>query len=173
MIKAAFLCREQEKKTQAVASMVIDRVLGLLGLFVLAGPSGAFAWAGAAAEVRRLIVFAWVMVGVRHVGLAILFTPALYRPLIAAGPRPGEARSAFERTGDDGLGLSRAAGRGVPGAWAWRSSSHALFVVRVLPGEPRALFATAGAVDRSEHYLVVPLILLQHGDPDAVRGARA
>jgi len=42
VVKAAFLCREQEKKTQAVASMVIDRAVGLLGLScwpALWGPS--------------------------------------------------------------------------------------------------------------------------------------
>ena len=35
-IKAAYLVRMHIKKTQAIASMVIDRILGLLGLFVLA-----------------------------------------------------------------------------------------------------------------------------------------
>ena len=36
LIKAAYLVRMHIKKTQAVASMVIDRVVGLLGLFILA-----------------------------------------------------------------------------------------------------------------------------------------
>ncbi len=37
LIKAAFLAREQERRTQAIASMVIDRLLGLLGLYEVTG----------------------------------------------------------------------------------------------------------------------------------------
>jgi len=83
LIKAAFLCREQSRKTQAVASMFIDRALGLLGLFLLAGASGAFAWADAPGQARNLIVLVWLAVLSGVAGLAVLFTPALYRPLNA------------------------------------------------------------------------------------------
>jgi glycosyltransferase 2 family protein len=88
VIKAAFLCREQERKTQAVASMVIDRALGLLGLFVLAGAVGAFAWPSADVRVRNLIAFAWIMVACGTIGLAVLFTrPSMARssPWCGAG----------------------------------------------------------------------------------------
>ena len=44
LIKAAYLVRMHVKKTQAIASMVIDRILGLLGLFILAAIAGALAW---------------------------------------------------------------------------------------------------------------------------------
>src|SRR5262245_19721479 len=40
LIKAAYLVRMRIKKTQAIASMVIDRIVGLLGLFVLAATAG-------------------------------------------------------------------------------------------------------------------------------------
>ena len=43
-IKAAYLVRMDINRTQAVASMVIDRIVGLLGLFLLAGVAGAVAW---------------------------------------------------------------------------------------------------------------------------------
>ena len=84
VIKAAFLCRMQpDKKPQAVASMVLDRILGLLGLFI-AGRGGRGAGAcstaererpdpdraglgGAGGRVRR----AW----------RVVFSPGLYRPL--------------------------------------------------------------------------------------------
>ena len=60
VIKAAFLCRMQpDKKPQAVASMVLDRILGLLGLFLLAGVAGAFACWSADREVRILIGLVW------------------------------------------------------------------------------------------------------------------
>src|SRR5918994_1561218 len=56
LIKAAYLSREQAKKTQAIATMIIDRLLGLLGLFLLAGIAGAVGWPVADGEGRRLVV---------------------------------------------------------------------------------------------------------------------
>ena len=44
LIKAAYLVRMRIRKTQAIASMVIDRILGCSALFVLAAIAGAFAW---------------------------------------------------------------------------------------------------------------------------------
>ena len=63
LIKAAYLVRMRIRKTQAVASMVIDRVVGLLGLFILAAIAGGFAWQLAPTDVRKLIMAAWVAVG--------------------------------------------------------------------------------------------------------------
>ena len=40
-IKAAYLARMRIRRTQAIASMVIDRILGLLALFILAAVAGA------------------------------------------------------------------------------------------------------------------------------------
>ena len=44
LIKAAYLVRMRIRKTQAIASMVIDRILGLMGLFILAAIAGGVAW---------------------------------------------------------------------------------------------------------------------------------
>lgn len=44
IIKAAFLAREQSRRTVAVATVVIDRVVGLVGLFWLATLLGGFFW---------------------------------------------------------------------------------------------------------------------------------
>src|SRR5262249_34930512 len=54
LIKAAYLVRMKVKKTQTIASMILDRILGLLGLFILAAVSGAIAWPVADTTVRRL-----------------------------------------------------------------------------------------------------------------------
>ena len=62
LIKAAYLVRMRIRKTQAIASMVIDRIVGLLGLFILAAIAGGFAWRLAPTDVRKLIVAAWVAV---------------------------------------------------------------------------------------------------------------
>ena len=87
LIKAAFLVRMRIRKTQAVASMVIDRILGLLGLFILAAIAGGFAWTLAPTDVRNLIVAAWVAVISGTLGLVMIFSQVLTRwfPQIKGG----------------------------------------------------------------------------------------
>ena len=79
LIKAAYLVRMQIRKTQAIASMVIDRILGLLGLFILAAIAGGFAWRLATADVRKLIMAAWVAVGMGVLVLVVIFSQVLTR----------------------------------------------------------------------------------------------
>ena len=86
-IKAAYLVRMKVNRTQAVASMVIDRIVGLLGLFVLAGIGGAAAWPVAPEKVRLLIALDWLAVFAGFVVLALIFTQALTRafPALSSG----------------------------------------------------------------------------------------
>ena len=77
LIKASYLVRMRIRKTQAVASMVIDRILGLLGLFILSAVAGGFAWQLATPDVRKLIVAAWVAVGLALLVLAMIFSQVL------------------------------------------------------------------------------------------------
>ncbi len=85
-IKAAYLVRMNINRTQAVASMVIDRIVGLLGLFVLAGIGGAAAWAFAPEKVRVLIVLDWLAVLAGFVVLTLIFTQALTRARFRGSP---------------------------------------------------------------------------------------
>jgi glycosyltransferase 2 family protein len=78
-IKAAYLVRMDINRTQAIASMVIDRILGLLGLFMLAAVAGAFAWGMATPQIRLLIGIVWGAVGCGFVVLTLIFTRALTR----------------------------------------------------------------------------------------------
>jgi hypothetical protein len=74
LIKAAYLARMHIKKTQAIASMFIDRIVGLLGLFILASIGGLIAWGPETpVEVRNLIVAAWVATGLGVLILAAIF----------------------------------------------------------------------------------------------------
>jgi uncharacterized protein (TIRG00374 family) len=79
LIKAAYLGRMRIKKTQAIASMVIDRILGLFGLFILASVAGGFAWRLATDDVRKLIIAAWVAAGLGAVALLVIFSQVLTR----------------------------------------------------------------------------------------------
>lgn len=162
VIKAAFLCREQERKTQAVASMVIDRALGLLGLFALAGVVGAVVWADASRDVRLVIAFAWLMTVCGVIGLAILFSPALFRPLLARLDPKGKLGKALseliamasayrDRLGVIAVGLGLA------------MFGHALYVLAFTLAN-RGLFGPE-APGFASHLVVVPLILLSTAIP--------
>jgi glycosyltransferase 2 family protein len=79
LIKAAYLTRMRIRKTQAIASMVIDRIVGLLGLFILAAVAGGLAWRLATPDVRKLIMAAWVAVGLGVLVLVVIFSQVLTR----------------------------------------------------------------------------------------------
>lgn len=91
LIKAAYLVRMHIKKTQAVASMVIDRIIGLLGLFLLAALAGARSWSLATPEVRKLILAAWVANALGFLAIAAIFTQAITR-LFPGLAGPGHGR---------------------------------------------------------------------------------
>ena len=79
LIKAAYLARMRIRKTQAIASMVIDRVVGLLGLFILASIAGVFGWGLATTDVRELIMAAWFATGTGVLVLIVIFSQVLTR----------------------------------------------------------------------------------------------
>ncbi|APW63886.1 lysylphosphatidylglycerol synthase transmembrane domain-containing protein [Paludisphaera borealis] len=100
LIKAAYLVRMRIRKTQAVASMVIDRILGLLGLFVLASIAGAFAWnmttstGTPAPGVHRLILAVWLAAAAGVLLLAAIFGQVFTR-FLPASKQPGHGRLAM------------------------------------------------------------------------------
>lgn len=157
-IKAAYLLRMHIKQTQAVASMLIDRIIGLLGLFVLAAGAGGLAWGVATPDVRKLIVAAWVALGLGVLLLAGIFTQVLTRSFPGLGGE-GHGRltlimselkavSTTYRSRLDvvlaGLGLS--------------VFGHALNVLAFfLVG--KMLFPAGMTTTLAQHYLMVPLIL--------------
>jgi len=90
LIKAAYLVRMHIKKTQAIASMVIDRIMGLLGLFILATVAGGFAWSRSNGEVRTLIVIAWLITALSCFVLFAIFARLVSRmfPKLKGGKTP-------------------------------------------------------------------------------------
>lgn len=162
LIKAAFLCREQARKTQAVASMVIDRGVGLLGLFLLAGVAGLFELRSGLGEVKTLVGLAWLAVAVGVLGLAVLFTPALYRPLERFFAGRGRIESVFHE-----LVLMASAYRSrmgvVVAATLMAMASHTLFVLAFTCVDQALYGAAAPSVGR--HLVIVPLVLFTTAVP--------
>ena len=156
VVKAAFLCREQARRTRAVASMVIDRILGLLGLFLLAGLTGGVAWESAGPEVRRLIVVVWAAAGAGLVGLVVLFTPALYRPLERLFAGYGRLETFFSELVAMASSYRRRTGT-VAAMLGLAMAIHALYVL-VFYGVSRAIFP-AGLPGLAQHLVIVPLVL--------------
>lgn len=162
LIKAAFLCKEQAKKTQAVASMVIDRVVGLLGLFVLAGVAGLFELPVARPEVRTLIGFAWAAVLAGVVGLAVLFTPALYRPFL----RLVQGSPKLSSMGQELVSFAGAYRERVPvvlGALGLAVLGHTFFVLAFTVVD-HALYHDA-APSLGRHLVITPLVFFTMAVP--------
>ena len=95
-IKAAYLIRMDIKKTQAVASMVIDRLLGLMGLMLLATVAGVFAWSMATPVVAKLIVLTWIMTAASFALLFAIFGQVVSR--FFPSVRGGHGRAALLMT---------------------------------------------------------------------------
>src|SRR5262249_36368153 len=63
IIKAAFLAREQSRRTVAVATVLIDRAIGLWGLFWLVAILGIIFWAAGSPEIHNEPKLQWIVLG--------------------------------------------------------------------------------------------------------------
>ena len=145
-----------------MASLAIDRALGLLALFVVAGAVGAFACPSADVRVRNLIAFGWMMVACGTIGLAVLFTPPLNSPFLALVRGWAKLEALFNEliamasAYRDRLGvIVLALGPAVAG--------HAMYVGCFYLA-CKALFGPE-APTLMQHFLVVPLLLFSMAIP--------
>ena len=125
LIKAAYLVKMDVKRTQAIASMVIDRIIGLLGLFILGGIAGAFMWSSVSnPNVKLLIGLVWTAVAAGFLALTVLFTPMLMSTLRARFKSGGRLAKIL-----DDLRIASSTYRGrlgvVAGVPLWRFSAMA------------------------------------------------
>ncbi len=155
VLKANFLRRSGGGTARAVASILLDRAIGILGLFTLAAALGAVSWGHAAPEVRRLIAVVWAAWLAATLGVAAALTPAFpraLRPIARGRGRIGhlveelhEVSVAYrDRKARVGLGLAMA------------TASHALYALSfsavglaLLPDPPRLV----------DGLLMVPLVM--------------
>jgi uncharacterized membrane protein YbhN (UPF0104 family) len=163
LIKAAYLARMHIKKTQAIASMVIDRILGLLGLFVLATIAGLVAWSTAPSDVQKLIVAAWVATGLGVLVLAVIFSQVITRIF----PQLGTGHSRLSLITTELKAMSSTYRRRLGVVFACGALATMIHSLNVLAfyrlGQmlyPSQMRTTVG-----EHFLMVPLILFTTAVP--------
>ena len=84
LVKAFFICREHpERKTRAVATVIVDRMLGLFGLLLFASSIGGALWMAGDTRIaensylRTIVLSCTTLVGLAVMGWIVLgFTPA-------------------------------------------------------------------------------------------------
>jgi uncharacterized membrane protein YbhN (UPF0104 family) len=163
VIKAVFLARAHPRnKAAAIASMVIDRILGLAGLFLLAGIAGLFALSMANAQVKILIGIVWVLLVCELTGLVVLFTPQVYPILDRL--TAGRARLAkVVKELETAASAYRSRWGLIVGCLLGSSCIHSLYVVAFYTVS-RAIFGDA-LPSFAEHFLIVPLVLFTTAVP--------
>lgn len=162
LIKAAYLVRMQINKTQAIASMVLDRLLGLLGLFSLAAISGVLAWSVADVSVKRLIVIVWCFLVIGFLGLWAIFAQSLTRR--APWLLEGHGRVALILRELKSMSETyRRRLEVVAGALVLAAVNHALNVLAFYLVS-RTIFPN-GLPSLAQHYLIVPLTLFTTAAP--------
>ncbi|GIW87535.1 MAG: hypothetical protein KatS3mg108_1859 [Isosphaeraceae bacterium] len=81
VVKAAYLARMQHHKGRAIASVIIDRLVGLLGLFLLTVLAGAGAWGSLDPRARPIVVVASIAFSVVLGLLVLILTIHRHIPL--------------------------------------------------------------------------------------------
>lgn len=162
LVKGAYFLHEQPgRKARAAASIALDRLIGLLGLFLLALGVGAAGWGRLDPAMRRLVlVVAGITLAVVFV-LAVAFSPAIFHALhdrLKGRRRLGKLLNEFAIMGT-----------------AYRSRPGALIVALLLACVTHALnvvsfrFVSAAMFDQiptlASHFLIVPLILFSTAIP--------
>src|SRR5262245_14905593 len=77
LVKVVMLVREQERRTVAVATIIIDRVIGLYGLDLLTGLAALYSWHDLrqVAALRTVVVWLVALVVVGTAGFVLMFMP--------------------------------------------------------------------------------------------------
>jgi len=79
VVKAYYAAAKNDRRTDAVMSVVVDRVLGLLGLILLAGVVGLFMLDDPLA--RQITIYIWSCAAIGAVGATVYFSGRLRRQL--------------------------------------------------------------------------------------------
>jgi hypothetical protein len=167
VIKAAFLAREQSRRTVAVATVLIDRAVGLWGIIWIVAVLGGLFWIGgnqtiqAEASLRLIILLAlavvggtlglWLVLGVLPEWRARRFAWRLEHYI----PKVGLAAAEFWRA----VWMYRCKGRSIVVAMVFSLASQVCFVLAFLfashvfrdPEQPPNIPSV------TEHFLLIPI----------------
>jgi glycosyltransferase 2 family protein len=177
IIKAAFIAREQSRRTVAVATVIVDRFIGLCGLFWLVAFVGGFAWLGgfmeevardaeAAAYLRMIVLLALgVMAGSFTVWFAAGFVSDEHAERFARGleriPKLGGALAELWRA----LHLYRQQGKSVAFTLLISMVAHVGFVLTFYLAA-QTLTPPREIPTMTAHFLIVPVgMIVEAGVP--------
>jgi uncharacterized protein (TIRG00374 family) len=81
LVKAVLLAREQQRRTVAISTVAIDRIVGLYAMSLVAALAATLFWTDIQSNAQLRTLATWVcgVAGVGTVGMIVLFTPLLYR----------------------------------------------------------------------------------------------
>ncbi len=162
VVKGAYIAREQRHKGRAVASVVIDRLVGLLGLFLLAVVAGGIAWWQLSPRVRPIVVSACIACGVVVALLVLMFTVQPHGPLSRRFGPGSKGQNAILELHATGLAYRRRLG------WVALSVAMAALThvanVAAFALVAQALYGTE-APSLLACFTIVPLVLLSTAIP--------
>jgi uncharacterized membrane protein YbhN (UPF0104 family) len=168
VVKATLLAREQRRRTAAVATVLVDRLIGLVGIFFLVGCVGSACWLGGAAELQPPAALQPLVMGGLGVtaGALLLGLLAGFLPE-SAGQQVCGWLSRLPAVGSVAAELCRA-------LWMYRSRRACVFGAVLLAALAHVsfllnfhfaaqVFASAGesgVPSLAEHFLIIPAGLL-------------
>jgi hypothetical protein len=141
--------------------MVLDRILGLMGLFLLASIAGGFAFGSAARPVRILIALVWLGFSCGVFALAVAFSPGLYRPLNRLVAGRGKLELVVQKLEQIGMAYRERLGT-VVALLGVSTGVHSLYVIAFYVASVALFDDLPSLVD---HFLMVPLILFSTAVP--------
>jgi uncharacterized membrane protein YbhN (UPF0104 family) len=189
VVKAAGLAREQNRRTAAVATVIIDRVIALWGLVWLVALVGGFLWAaglldeaaGAAEAARRVVTAAIALAAISTALWALLGLLPRRRPdhfeehatPASNPPEWGACATEFWRALWMYRGRQRSIGAALLLSWAAQVGFVLTFYfsVRTLWSPPSPFESGATIPTLAEHFLLVPIGLVIQAVPVFPGGA--
>jgi uncharacterized membrane protein YbhN (UPF0104 family) len=163
VVKAAYLLREQSHKGRAIATVVIDRIVGLIGLFLLAAITGAWFWASLGEAIRGVVVAAWIALGVTALILVLCFAIRPHGPLARRLSRGAKGARFVREIHETGLAYRRHPAvvlLGIVGG----AMTH-LGNVLAFAAVSRALYPAAAVPTLAQNLMIVPLVLFSTAIP--------
>jgi uncharacterized protein (TIRG00374 family) len=172
LLKAAYIAREQERRTVAVATVLIDRAVGLWGLIVIVALTGSVFWFlfpdlfQAHQYLRQTVIIALALLGLTLVLWILLVVLPERRALRFAGrlhgiPKIGPALSEFWKA----VWMYRTKWKIIFAALGMSLVGHTCsvlaFYLAVVTFQPAGDFSAMPSLH--EHFLIVPVGMVAQG----------